>query len=79
VGWTEPVPVAAAEPEDLIAVRAAFGRLPRDQRAVIALHLYAGYSVIETAAIVEAPIETVRSRLRLAKDRLRRDLAEPQR
>ena len=59
---------------------ALFGRrlpsLSADQRAVVALHLYAGYSVAETADLVGAPLETVRSRLRLAKDRLRRQLEE---
>jgi len=57
-------------------LRAAFARLPAEQRAVIALHLYAGYSVAETAELVAAPVETVRSRLRLAKDRLRHELQE---
>jgi RNA polymerase sigma-70 factor (ECF subfamily) len=73
---------APAEPVDARAeaalawtdMRTAFARLSADQRAVITLHLYAGYSVEETAAIVGAPIETVRSRLRLARDRLRREL-----
>ncbi len=54
------------------ALRSAFGELSADQRAVVALHMYAGYSVAETADLVGAPLETVRSRLRLAKDRLRR-------
>lgn len=58
------------------ALRAAFAELSADQRAVVSLHLYAGYSVAETAALVGAPIETVRSRLRLAKERLRRELKE---
>jgi len=43
---------------------------------VIALHLYAGYSVVETAEAVGAPVETVRSRLRLARERMRRQLEE---
>ena len=55
-------------------LRVAFATLSPEQRAVVALHLYAGYSVLETAALVDAPIETVRSRLRLARERLRREL-----
>ena len=55
-------------------LRHAFAVLSPEQRAVVALHLYAGYSVLETAALVDAPIETVRSRLRLARERLRREL-----
>jgi RNA polymerase sigma-70 factor (ECF subfamily) len=55
-------------------VRDAYSRLSAEQRAVIALHLYLGYSVQETAQLVGAPVETVRSRLRLARERLRREL-----
>lgn len=78
VEWVEPsggggVDAGLAE---WSSFRAAFGRLPADQRAVIALHLHAGYSVAETASIVDAPIETVRTRLRRAKDRLRAELGE---
>jgi RNA polymerase sigma-70 factor (ECF subfamily) len=76
VDWVEPATSRSADPDDWATLRVAFGRLPADQRAVIALHLHAGYSVAETAAIVDAPLETVRSRLRLAKDRLRRELGE---
>lgn len=47
-------------------------RLPLAQRAVLALHYEAGYPVAEVAELVGAPLETVRSRLRLARDRLRR-------
>ena len=58
------------------AIRIAFESLPPAQRAVVALHLYAGYSMPETAEIVGVPLETVRSRLRLARMRLRRQLGE---
>jgi RNA polymerase sigma-70 factor (ECF subfamily) len=57
-------------------LRIAYEALPADQRAAIALHLHLGYSVAETAEIVGAPIETVRSRLRLGRERLRRQLEE---
>jgi len=50
--------------------------LPADQRAVVALHLHLGYSIAETAEVVGAPPETVRSRLRLARQRLRHALGE---
>ena len=66
----------ADQPDRFTALRAAFQTLPPDQRAVVALHLYAGYSVSETASRLEAPLETVRSRLRLARGRLRRALEE---
>lgn len=65
-----------AEPADAawLALVEAFRRLPVEQRAVIALHLYAGYSVDETARLMGARLETTRSRLRLARERLRREL-----
>ena len=59
-----------------VALDGAFGRLSPEQRAVVALHLYAGYTVAETAEIVGAPHETVRSRLRLAREHLREALGE---
>lgn len=57
-----------------VELRQAFMQLSAEQRAVVALHLYAGYSVAETADIVGAPLETARSRLRLARQRLRIEL-----
>ena len=52
-------------------LRMAFESLPADQRAAIALHVHLGYSVAETADVVGAPVETVRSRLRVGRERLR--------
>lgn len=70
----EPMDSRSASMTVWTELRHAFATLSPEQRAVVALHLYAGYSVLETAALVEAPIETVRSRLRLARERLRREL-----
>jgi RNA polymerase sigma-70 factor (ECF subfamily) len=64
------------EPAIRVALRVAYAQLPPPQRAVIALHLYAGYSIVETADAVGAPVETVRSRLRLARERLRAQLGD---
>jgi RNA polymerase sigma-70 factor (ECF subfamily) len=58
------------------AVRVALGALTPVQRAVVVLHLHRGYSVAQTAEILKVPEETVRSRLRVARDRLRYLLAE---
>ncbi len=74
VTWLEPADVRATDGLERAALRAALAELSPEQRAVVALHLHAGYSVAETAALVGAPEETVRSRLRLAKQRLRRQL-----
>ena len=57
-----------------IALSVAFKGLPAEQRAVVALHLYEGYPVEETAKLMGASVETTRSRLRLARQRLRREL-----
>jgi RNA polymerase sigma-70 factor (ECF subfamily) len=69
---------AGNEPTDAgwLALIAAFRLLPPEQRAAIALHLYAGYSVEETAGLMGARVETTRSRLRLARERLRNELGE---
>ena len=69
----EELPTRADEWAEL---RAAFARLSNEQRAVVVLHLYAGYSLADTADLVGAPLETVRSRLRLARQHLRQLLAE---
>jgi RNA polymerase sigma-70 factor (ECF subfamily) len=45
--------------------------LPIDQRHVLVLHYALDMTVPEAAAELGVPIETVRSRLRLAKSRLR--------
>jgi RNA polymerase sigma-70 factor (ECF subfamily) len=69
-------PAPGTDPATTAALRIAYGRLPAPQRAVVALHLYSGYSIEETAAMVGVPVETVRSRLRLARQKLRDGLAE---
>jgi RNA polymerase sigma-70 factor (ECF subfamily) len=54
----------------------ALARLPVAQRVAVVLHHYAGYQIDEVSAIVGAPAETVRSRLRLAMSSLRMELAQ---
>ena len=78
-----PTEIAIDMPDDralldpaMVAVRIAFANLPADQRAVIVLHLHLGYSVAETAELVRAPPETVRSRLRVGRERLRKALED---
>jgi RNA polymerase sigma-70 factor, ECF subfamily len=77
VEWIEMGDRGDPEPSSYVDLRDAFDRLSPEQRAVVALHMHAGYTVAETAAMVGAPTETVRSRLRLAKQRLRRELEGP--
>jgi RNA polymerase sigma-70 factor (ECF subfamily) len=76
VAWIEPPDPHASQPSTFAALRAAYAGLSPEQRAAVALHLHFGYSVAETAAIVGAPDETVRSRLRSARQRLRHELEE---
>lgn len=74
-----------ASPETQIAaegalpvIRALIDDLPEPQAEAFALHVLLGYTVAEIAELSGAPIETVRSRLRLAKQTLRtRALAHP--
>jgi RNA polymerase sigma factor (sigma-70 family) len=62
-----------------LALAAAFAALTADQRAACVLHLHLGYAVAETAKLMGAGVETTRSRLRLARRRLRAELAEVER
>ena len=57
-------------------IRGAFASLSRAQRAVLVLTLQAGYSIDESAAILGIPRDTVRSRLRTARELLRHALQE---
>jgi RNA polymerase sigma-70 factor (ECF subfamily) len=61
---------------ETVAVHQALDQLAPDHRAVVVLHLYAGYTVAETAAALDIRLETARSRLRVARGRLRHLLAE---
>jgi RNA polymerase sigma-70 factor, ECF subfamily len=63
-------PAAGGFP-DRSALRSAFEGLTVAQRAVVVLHLHVGYTVDETAAALGVPRETVRSRLRVAREQLR--------
>lgn len=73
------LPVDAIGPgraDEWAALRIAFAQLSAPQRAALVLHLYAGYPVSTTAELLGAPVETIRSRLRLGRERLRQLLAE---
>jgi len=57
-------------------VRAVVGRLPREQREVLALAFWGGYSQSEIAARTDTPLGTVKSRVRLAMNKLRESLED---
>ncbi len=67
---SEPRAHAAGHPD----LWAALDRLPEDQHAALCLRFLGGYSNADAAAFLGVPIETLRSRLRLAKQRLRKEL-----
>ncbi|MBY0423524.1 MAG: sigma-70 family RNA polymerase sigma factor, partial [Parvularculaceae bacterium] len=56
---------------DATAVAAAMNRLPRDQRAAIALFYLEDLSVAEIAAALDVPAGTVKTRLMAAREKLR--------
>lgn len=58
------------------AVRVALSGLGPDQAAVVRLAFYDGLSHAQIAAMTDLPLGTVKSRLRLAMDRLRSALGE---
>lgn len=70
-----PDPAGETTPQRM-ALTAAFAALTPEQRAACVLHLHLGYGVAETAELMGAGVETTRSRLRLARRRLRADLSE---
>jgi RNA polymerase sigma-70 factor (ECF subfamily) len=61
------------------ALRSAFAELGAGQRAVLVLHLDAGYTIDETAELLGIARETVRSRLRVGREHLRHALQEGER
>ena len=57
-------------------VRRAIARLPEDQRLAVALVLVEGLSYTEAAAVMEAPVGTLTSRLGRGRDCLRHRLSK---
>jgi RNA polymerase sigma-70 factor (ECF subfamily) len=56
-------------------VRAALLQLPMEQRQVLALAYFKGYTHRQIADILQQPLGTVKTRIRLAMQKLRRALA----
>jgi RNA polymerase sigma-70 factor (ECF subfamily) len=68
-----PDEIAAARRRAL--VRSLLDELPEEQAEALALRIILGWSLKEIAEAMGAPLNTVRSRLRLAKEALRRRIA----
>ena len=62
---------------ETLAVRQAMGRLPEEQRMVVALVLIEGLSYKDAAAALEVPIGTLTSRLARARAALMAELSAP--
>jgi RNA polymerase sigma-70 factor (ECF subfamily) len=56
------------------AVRVAMGTLPPDQRHVVELAYFGGFTQSEIADVLGAPVGTVKGRMRLALEKLRAHL-----
>ncbi len=72
----EQTDVQAARRDEARQVRAAIAGLPKEQARVIELAYFGGYSHSEIAEMLDMPIGTVKGRMRLSLDKLRRELAE---
>jgi RNA polymerase sigma-70 factor (ECF subfamily) len=57
-------------------VRAALQELPEEQTKVIELGYFGGFSHSQIAGMLDMPIGTVKGRMRLGLEKLRRSLAE---
>jgi RNA polymerase sigma-70 factor (ECF subfamily) len=59
-------------------VRAAVAELPEEQKQVLALAYFKGYTHREIAQVLDLPLGTVKTRIRLALQKLRRTLHDEQ-
>jgi RNA polymerase sigma-70 factor, ECF subfamily len=68
--------VEAVRRDEARSVRNALEALPDDQRRTIELAYFGGFSHSQIAELLGEPIGTVKGRMRLGLDKLRRQLAE---
>ncbi len=66
--------VEAARNDDARFVRAAMDTLPAEQRRVVELAYFSGYTHTEIAEVIEVPLGTVKGRMRLGLRKLRDEL-----
>jgi RNA polymerase sigma-70 factor, ECF subfamily len=59
-------------------VRAAVAQLPPDQRQALALAFFKGYTHLQIAKVLQQPLGTVKTRIRLGMQKLRQLLREEQ-
>jgi RNA polymerase sigma-70 factor (ECF subfamily) len=68
--------VEAARREEARSVRSALATLPDDQRRTIELAYFGGFSHSQIAELLDEPVGTVKGRMRLGLEKLRRQLTE---
>jgi RNA polymerase sigma-70 factor, ECF subfamily len=66
--------VEAVRNDDARFVRAAMDTLPTDQRRVVELAYFSGYTHTEIAEVIDVPLGTVKGRMRLGLSKLRDEL-----
>jgi RNA polymerase sigma-70 factor (ECF subfamily) len=74
----ERTPVEAARREEAAVVRAAMDALPAEQCHVIELAYFGGFTHAEIAGMLDAPLGTVKGRMRLGLRRLGHELSRGQ-
>lgn len=65
-----------AQRDEAREIRAALERLPAEQSRVIQLAYYGGFTHVEIAEMLGAPVGTVKGRMRLGLEKLRHHLEE---
>jgi RNA polymerase sigma-70 factor (ECF subfamily) len=70
--------VEAARREEAGTVRGALNALPADQSQVIELAYFGGFTHTEIAEMLEAPVGTIKGRMRLGLRKMRAQLGEGQ-
>ena len=70
--------VEAARREEAGAVRGALSSLPSDQVQVIELAYFGGFTHTEIAEMLDAPVGTIKGRMRLGLKKMRAQLGEGQ-
>jgi RNA polymerase sigma-70 factor, ECF subfamily len=68
--------VEAVRRAEARSVRSALGTLPEEQRHAIELAYFGGFSQSQIAEMLDMPIGTVKGRMRLGLDKMRRELSE---
>jgi RNA polymerase sigma-70 factor, ECF subfamily len=74
---SEQTELEVARREEARHVRVALAELPTEQRQVIELAYFGGFSHSQIAEMLELPAGTVKGRMRLALTKMRMALAEP--